>query len=392
MEDKVMIVLLIEDNPGDARLIREMLAEVRGGTFNLEHTNRLSTGLSRLGEGGIDVVLLDLSLPDSQGLETFARVHAQAPEVPIIALTGLDDEELAVKAVREGAQDYLVKGQVDSSLLVRSMRYAIERHRAQAEQLHKAQRIRAGKVLGFIGAQGGVGTTTVALNVASALAGQKQTVIAVELRSYFGAFSPQLGGSPAENLSNLLELDPEHINERELSTRLSSYRSGLRVLFGPQKADEFKEIEPGQAEAVIKGLAGMADYVIIDLPCHPSSANQAAIRHCDSVTLVVVSEPVCVMSGKVTLELLRSWGVSGGLVGAVVVNRTLLAKAMKLPEIRSRLGCEIVGVVPPAAEACIAAQERGVPLVLYQPDSMAAVNLTEISNRLVAGEVMAVRL
>ena len=78
-------------------------------------------------------------------------------------------------------------------------------------------------------------------------------------------------------------------------------------------------------------------------------------------------------------------------MGAVVVNRTLLAKAMKLPEIRSRLGCEIVGVVPPAAEACIAALERGVPLVLYQPSSTAATNLTEIANRLAAGEVMAMR-
>ena len=79
-------------------------------------------------------------------------------------------------------------------------------------------------------------------------------------------------------------------------------------------------------------------------------------------------------------------------MGAVVVNRTLLAKAMKLPEIRSRLGCEIVGVVPPAAEACIAAQERGVPLVLHQPHSTAAVNLTEIANRLAAGEAMTMRL
>jgi septum formation inhibitor-activating ATPase MinD len=98
------------------------------------------------------------------------------------------------------------------------------------------------------------------------------------------------------------------------------------------------------------------------------------------------------MSGKVALELLRLWGVSGGLVGAVVVNRTMVARAMKLREIRSLLGCEIVGVVPPATEACIAAQERGVPLVIYQPDSTVAANLTETANRLVAGEVIAMGL
>ncbi|MFQ6080818.1 MAG: PAS domain S-box protein [Candidatus Bathyarchaeia archaeon] len=131
MDNKHIKVLLLEDNPGDARLIREELAEVRDALFDLECADRLSAGLERLAAGGIDVVLLDLSLPDSRRFDTFAKVHAQAPEVPIVVLTGLDDEELAVKAVRRGAQDYLVKGQVDSNLLVRAMRYAIERKWAE---------------------------------------------------------------------------------------------------------------------------------------------------------------------------------------------------------------------------------------------------------------------
>jgi len=131
MNDKAIKVLLIEDNPGDVCLIREMLAEVRGVRFDLECADRLSTGLERLAEGGIDVILLDLGLPDSLGFDTFTTVYAQAPEAPIIVLTGLDDEALAVQAVRAGAQDYLVKGQVDGDLLVRAVRYAIERKRAE---------------------------------------------------------------------------------------------------------------------------------------------------------------------------------------------------------------------------------------------------------------------
>ncbi len=130
-------VLIIEDNPGDARLMGEMLAEVKGTEFDLEWLDRLSTGLERLAGGGIDVALLDLSLPDSQGLDTFVKAHEQAPGVPIIVLTGLDDEELAVKAVRQGAQDYLVKGQVDNNLLVRAVRYAIERKRTEQERLER---------------------------------------------------------------------------------------------------------------------------------------------------------------------------------------------------------------------------------------------------------------
>jgi len=126
-------VLLVEDNPGDARLIKEMLREFTGAFLHLDWVGSLSAGLECLSAGGIDVALLDLSLPDSQGLDTVARVQARAPHLPIIVMTGLDDEALAVRAVRGGAQDYLVKGQVDSNLLVRAIGYAIARKRAEEE-------------------------------------------------------------------------------------------------------------------------------------------------------------------------------------------------------------------------------------------------------------------
>jgi two-component system, cell cycle sensor histidine kinase and response regulator CckA len=122
--------LLVEDNPGDARLFLELVRETGAGYLKLEHVDRLDKALSRLSSEHFDVVLLDLSLPDEQGLTTLLRAHAHAPKVPIVILTGLDDEAVAVRAVRAGAQDYLVKGRVDGDLLVRSMRYATERWRA----------------------------------------------------------------------------------------------------------------------------------------------------------------------------------------------------------------------------------------------------------------------
>jgi signal transduction histidine kinase len=141
MDSKTIKGLLIEDNPGDARLIQEMLAEARLIPFDLECANRLTTGLERLAEGDMDVLLLDLGLPGSQGLETFVKVHSQAPEVPVVVLTGLDDEALAVEAVRKGAQDYLVKGQVDGKLLARSIRYAIERKQAEKSLKEYSERL-----------------------------------------------------------------------------------------------------------------------------------------------------------------------------------------------------------------------------------------------------------
>jgi two-component system sensor histidine kinase UhpB len=131
MPDTPMKILLIEDNPGDARLIREMLAEAENGSFTLEWVTRLSDGLERLNQGEINLVLLDLGLPDSRGLDTFIKAHAQAPQVPFVLLTGLDDETLALSAVRQGAQDYLVKGATDPNALLRAIRYATERKQAE---------------------------------------------------------------------------------------------------------------------------------------------------------------------------------------------------------------------------------------------------------------------
>src|ERR1700722_18448063 len=105
MKKAALQVLLVEDNSGDARLLREMFRTESPGSFELTHVLRLSEALALLGKGGIDIVLLDMGLPDGHGLDTVRRAHAVAPEVPLIVLTGLDDEGLAAEAMNEGAQD-----------------------------------------------------------------------------------------------------------------------------------------------------------------------------------------------------------------------------------------------------------------------------------------------
>jgi two-component system, cell cycle sensor histidine kinase and response regulator CckA len=123
-------VLLVEDNPRDARLLTELLRDAGTNHLHLVHVDRLAAAIDRLNRDSFDVMLLDLSLPDADGLDTLVRAHAHAPKVPIVVLTGHDDEALAVRAVRAGAQDYLVKGHVDGELLIRSIRYASERGRS----------------------------------------------------------------------------------------------------------------------------------------------------------------------------------------------------------------------------------------------------------------------
>jgi signal transduction histidine kinase len=134
-------VLLIEDNPGDARLIQEMLRRAQRAPVRLECAEGLEAGLDLLAGGGLDLVLLDLSLPESQGLETLLRVRTHAPGVPVVVLTASGDEELGNRAVQAGAQDYLIKGQVDGLMLARAMRYALERGRIEEELRRRAEQL-----------------------------------------------------------------------------------------------------------------------------------------------------------------------------------------------------------------------------------------------------------
>src|SRR6202166_3093600 len=133
MKERALHVLLVEDNAGDVRLLREMFSKEKPGSFELTHLIRMSEAEIHLAKGGVDIVLLDMGLPDGHGLDTVRRAHAAAPGVPLIILTGLDDEALAPEAMMHGAQDYMIKGQIESRALPRALRHAIERHRMQTE-------------------------------------------------------------------------------------------------------------------------------------------------------------------------------------------------------------------------------------------------------------------
>jgi signal transduction histidine kinase len=127
----VKTLLIIEDNPGDARLLREMLSGDSKRHTELIYAESMSQAETHLSGNGVDLILLDLGLPDAQGLAAIRRTRAAAPSVPLVVLTGMDDEELATQSLQEGAQDYLIKGQIESRTLLRALRYAAERKRLE---------------------------------------------------------------------------------------------------------------------------------------------------------------------------------------------------------------------------------------------------------------------
>ncbi len=125
-------ILMVDDNTGDVRLVREML-EDGNEPYKLKYVKKLSTGLESLSKGNVDVVLLDLGLPDSKHLYTLRSVCKDAPEIPVVVYTDFDDMDVAVYAIKMGAQDYLIKGQMDSTRLRNSIRFAIERKQMENE-------------------------------------------------------------------------------------------------------------------------------------------------------------------------------------------------------------------------------------------------------------------
>ncbi|MGE5432560.1 MAG: PAS domain S-box protein [Syntrophomonadaceae bacterium] len=143
MEKESIRLLVIEDNPGDAALIEDMIADISEIRIEMMHVTRLAAGLEALEKYGMDAVLLDLGLPDSFGINTLHKVQAHNSAVPIVVMTGLNDKQVAVQAIKGGAQDYLVKGRIDSELLEHSLRYAVERKRIEEALIESQSELKA---------------------------------------------------------------------------------------------------------------------------------------------------------------------------------------------------------------------------------------------------------
>ena len=393
---QVFKVLLIEDNRIQAHQTQDWL---EGTSFEVEWADRLKLGLERLKKGGVDIVILDLNLPDSRGVATFEKLHAEIPEIPIVVLTGEFDESLGPETVAKGAQDYVVKQLSYCTSLVHVLAYAMARHKLQMEKIQSLQRSETGHVIGFVGAKGGVGTTTVALNVAVALANQGKTVILVEMRPSFGTLAIHLNLSPERTLKTLLKIAAEQITYQDLKSVLCNGPAGVSIVFGPQETEtEFEEIDPACGEAIIKGFSELAQFVILDLPSQPSAATRAAAKLCHFAAVVTEREPGSVRAGRVAVKQLRALGVGktvtgGGVrIGSIIVNRANYSSSiMSFTEIQSEMGCEIIGIVPNGATENLRALRESIPLLLLQPDSDAAISLVEIANRLSVNNVVAIQ-
>ena len=234
-------ILLIEDNPRDAQTMQDALAESRDTTFQVEWVDRVSKGLDRLAAGPVDLILTDLQLPDSDGLETVSRLQAKANGVPMIVLTSLDDEGLAIQALQQGAQDYLVKGyiQVYRNLLTRAIRYAIERSRAEHERIRLEKQFAAAVADAAIAEQKRAAELTEAYQE---LKRTQEMLVQAEKMAAVG----QLASGIAHEVKNPLGIILQCVNylEPELNKDGGAHRETLQVMREAVKS----------ADKIIRGL------------------------------------------------------------------------------------------------------------------------------------------
>jgi len=331
-----------------------------------------------------DLVILDVMMPGLSGFEVCSRLRndPETANLPIILLSAKDRVSDKVSGIKAGADEYVTKP-ISMDELTARVGGLLERTR----RVRQNKPVKRGKVLGFLGAKGGVGTTTVAANIALALSQNETTVAVVELRPSFGTLSFHLGRTPVGNLKHLLDIEPEHIDERELRKRLISHSNNLRALIGPQTKDIDRRIGFKHAKAIVSGLASIVDYTIIDLPSHPSRANQAALQQSDFVIMVTGLDPASIESAKLSLRLLESWGLDRRMIGITVVSPVESGTDLTLAEVESQVGAQIVATIPAAPEMCLEALTLRSGLVIYRPNSPVAQALFGLANWLAESQV-----
>ena len=379
--DKGTLILLVDEGTAGIDSIRRVLAD-RAHHFRVQRVDDVPTALARILGGGVDIVLLNLpaaTTPASERLLPFLELRNQTQAVPmvvpIVVLCGSADESLAEAAIREGAADYLIREAYDVDLLRVLRSVSAKAAPAPAPWRGPATAGRGGRVVVFMGSKGGAGTTTVALNVAAALAENHRVILA--------DFHPEVGTlaqyfQPHRSVPGLGDL--LH-SESDLESCLwpSKTLPGLQLLFGARDLTTPLELTPPNVQATLADLTQAADYVVIDAPISLGTANRAVIEHSALLVMVVERDSLSVDAGRLLLRAIDTWKAGRVSLGAVIVNRAALVSPMPLADIEVQLAIPILAVIPPAADVCAAAQNTHNPLLALDGDNLPAIALRALS-------------
>jgi pilus assembly protein CpaE len=341
VEENTLTVLLIEDSPQFAQLVQHWLADIPGGAaFVLNWTDSLADGLSRLDRGGVDVILLDLGLPDCSGMETFMQARDRALKTPIVILSSADSESLALQMIQEGAEDYLVKSSCDAASLARAVRRAVVRRKSHAA-VAPASTAR-GRVVSVLGAKGGTGTTTIACTLAAELRSQtSQKVLIADLDSSAGLASFLTGVecqySIRDAISNLQRLDTAL-----WESIVAQNPDGLEIICSPNPGQE--EIENDRLREVLDFARPLYAWTVIDLG--RLNHKSVSLLGADGEVLVVTASTIpALYNAKRAVETLLAAAVDADRI-RLIVNHIGGKNEVSGEDLQNMFGVPVYASVP----------------------------------------------
>jgi DNA-binding response OmpR family regulator len=368
-------ILVIEDDAIALRLIEYTLR--KEGYEVLLAKNGLE-GIRKAQSEEPDLLILDIMLPGMDGYEVCHRLRAesQTAHLPILMLSGKAQEIDKATGLKVGADDYVTKPTAPRELVSR------------VESLLARKRAAKSKIIAFLGTKGGVGTTTLVVNVAVTLSQKGKRVIVADLRSCNGNLTEHLGLKAGKNITELLAKPPHTIKHRELEAALAVHNTGVRVLAIPYPAEEHKELSPSNVNSLFGRLREVTDYILLDLSAPLSDLGKATLTKCDLVVIVTDFKAGALPDLKTISALLQKLGVTKEQLGAVLIDREAtfpeeaLSNMKSIIELNTKVS--LLGVIPYETKASLELVPGTVPLILSDPNSPMAWSIREVASHIIS--------
>ena len=372
-------VLIIDDDPNTQRLVSYAFA-AEGYAVMCASSGREAFAL--IGAEPPDLIILDVMMPDMGGLEVcrWLRSKPATARIPVIMLSGRTQSADRDAGLQSGANDYFAKPADLSELVARGAALLAA---APAAEPVRAVAQRRGAVLAVVGARGGAGATTVAANLAQALAEAGQVCYAVELQPGPGAMEAVLGVQAPVHLGSLLAKSPDDLSEEAALRAARRVKSRLSLIAAPPVPSPLHDLTPALADALLLRLSSLADWIVVDLGASLHSAGWAVLKRASTAAIVTRTDGPSLGAATALLGACAQVMAPGRRCGLVAIGAWSEGSQPSPPP--ATVAPRLLGTIPPAILLCQRALQAGAPLVRFSPDHAAAVAIRRLAESL-AGE------
>jgi len=363
-------VLLVDDDPDTLRLVTLMLQ--RQG-YDVEAASSGTQALIMIGEEPPDLILLDVMMPDIDGFEVARRIRStvSTANVPIIMFTAKAEVEDRVKGFEAGADDYLTKPTQPRELFAH-MKAILNRSKIPDTAISSTLPADRGQVIGVIANKGGLGVTTLAINLSVMLHKEyRKDVILADFRPGHGQIGLDLGYRKTDGLNYIFEKNPNEVNTEMLTEKLEHHPSGVYILLASHHPRDSRFIEYAEHyEQITAHLSAATNYLVIDLGSPLSRTSRKILPLCDKIVLIVEPVPNTLTQAKLLLDDFPQFGIDLDRIYVALVNRVQSGVQLSWSQVQEKLDRSLTVIFTPIPELAYQASADGVPVIIQHSDSL----------------------